>query len=211
MSSSKSNHGSLYIIAAPSGGGKTSLVNALLKQDPRLVLSISHTTRPARPGEIDGQHYHFVSVPEFERMVGNGDFMEHARVFDHYYGTNRDSVAKQLGQDRDVILEIDWQGARQVSAVFPDCCRIFIIPPSLETLRKRLTGRGQDSEKVIQRRMRDAQAEISHWAEFDHLVVNDNFDSALEELIAIINDHRHHQTHKVNKNHQLLAQQLGRR
>ncbi len=211
MSSSKPSHGKLFIIAAPSGGGKTSLVNALLKHDPRLVLSISHTTRPARPGEIDGQHYHFVSEAEFEQMVLSGDFMEHARVFDHYYGTNRNSVAKQLGQGFDVILEIDWQGARQVRAVFPDCCRIFILPPSLETLRKRLTGRGQDSEEVIQRRMRDAQAEISHWAEFENLVVNDKFDSALEELIAIVNDHRHHKPHKVNKNHQLLAQQLGRR
>ena len=211
MSNNKSKRGSLFIIAAPSGGGKTSLVNALLKHDPRLVLSISHTTRPARPGEIDGQHYHFVSEAEFERMVDSGDFLEHARVFDHYYGTNRSAVALQLEQGHDVILEIDWQGARQVRMAFPDCCLIFIIPPSLETLRKRLTGRGQDSSAVIQRRMRDAQAEISHWAEFDYLVVNDNFDKALEELIAIINDHRHQRPHKVNKNHQLLAQQLGRR
>ena len=210
MSSNDSNRGSLFIIAAPSGGGKTSLVNALLKNDPRLVLSVSHTTRAARPGEIDGQHYHFVSETEHEQMVRNGDFMEHARVFDHHYGTNRNSVAAQLEQGRDVILEIDWQGARQVRTVFPDCCPIFIIPPSLEDLRKRLTGRGQDSEKVIQRRMRDAQAEISHWAEFDHLVVNDNFEAALEELLAIINDHRSGKPHKVNKNHQLLAQRLGR-
>ncbi|MGA9574209.1 MAG: guanylate kinase [Lysobacterales bacterium] len=210
MSSSDGDRGSLFIIAAPSGGGKTSLVNALLNHDPRLVLSVSHTTRPARPGEIDGRHYHFVSEAEFEQMVDEGSFMEHARVFDHYYGTNRNSVALQLDQGRDVILEIDWQGARQVRAVFPDCCLIFIIPPSLETLRKRLTGRGQDSAEVIQRRMRDAQAEISHWAEFDHLVVNDEFDKALEELVAIINDHRNNKPHKVNKNHQLLAQQLGR-
>ncbi len=210
MSSSDGDRGSLFIIAAPSGGGKTSLVNALLNHDPRLVLSVSHTTRPARPGEIDGRHYHFVSEAEFEQMVDEGGFMEHARVFDHYYGTNRNSVALQLDQGRDVILEIDWQGARQVRAVFPDCCLIFIIPPSLETLRKRLTGRGQDSAEVIQRRMRDAQAEISHWAEFDHLVVNDDFDKALEELVAIINDHRNNKPHKVNKNHQLLAQQLGR-
>jgi guanylate kinase len=210
MSSSDTHRGSLFIIAAPSGGGKTSLVNALLKQDPRLVLSISHTTRAARPGEIDGQHYHFVSGPEYDQMVNDGDFMEYARVFDYHYGTNRNSVALQLEQDRDVILEIDWQGARQVRKVFPKCCLIFIIPPSLEVLRKRLTGRRQDSEKVIQRRMRDAQAEISHWAEFDHLVVNDNFDTALEELRSIINDYRNQQPHKVNKNHLLLAQQLGR-
>ena len=210
MSNSDRYQGSLFIIAAPSGGGKTSLVNALLKQDSRLVLSVSHTTRKARPGEIDGQQYHFVSEAEFEQMVDNGDFMEQARVFDHYYGTNRKSVAAQLGQGRDVILEIDWQGARQVRKVFPDCCSIFIIPPSLEDLRKRLTGRGQDSAEVIQRRMRDAQAEISHWAEFDYLVVNDDFDIALEDLQDIICGHRDRKPHKVNKNHQLLAQQLGR-
>jgi len=210
MSNSETPRGSLFIIAAPSGGGKTSLVNALLKADPRLILSISHSTRASRPGEINGQHYHFVSEAEYKQMVDNGDFVEHARVFDHYYGTNRNSLALQLDQGRDVILEIDWQGARQVGKVFPDCCLIFIIPPSLESLQKRLTGRGQDSEKVIQRRMRDARAEISHWAEFDHLVVNDNFDTALEELHAIINDHRNQKPHKVNKNHQLLAQQLGR-
>ena len=211
MSSNETRHGSLFIIAAPSGGGKTSLVNALLEHDPRLVLSISHTTRAARPGETDGRHYHFVSEAEYQQMVNNGDFMEHARVFDHYYGTNRNSVALQLEQGRDVILEIDWQGARQVREVFPDCCLIFIIPPSLEILRKRLTSRRQDSAAVIHRRMRDAQAEISHWAEFDYLVVNDNFDAALEELLAIINDHREQKPHKVNKNHELLAQELGRR
>jgi len=210
MSSSATGRGSLFIIAAPSGAGKTSLVNALLKKDARLALSISHTTRSPRPGEIDGQHYHFVSEAKFERMVGAGDFMEHARVFDHFYGTNRHTVAGQLEQGRDVILEIDWQGARQVRAVFPDCCSIFIIPPSLGSLRKRLEGRGQDSEEVIQRRMRDAQAEISHWDEFEYLVVNDDFNAALDELMSIIDDHRHHKPHIINKNHQLLAQQLGR-
>ena len=210
MSSNQTCRGSLFIIAAPSGGGKTSLVNGLLKRDPRLVLSISHTTRLARPGEIDGVHYHFVSEAEYEQMVNNGDFMEHAVVFDHHYGTNRNSVELQLEQGRDVILEIDWQGARQVRSAFPDCCLIFIIPPSLETLRNRLSGRGQDSAQVVQRRMRDAQAEISHWAEFDRLVVNDHFDAALEELLAIINDYRNKRPHKINKNYQHLAQELGR-
>jgi guanylate kinase len=209
LSKDQRANGSLFVIAAPSGGGKTSLVNALLENDPRLVLSISHTTRQPRPGEHDGKHYHFIPEEEFRQMIGRGDFMEHARVFDHYYGSNRDAVANQLAQDRDVILEIDWQGARQVRTAFPDCCAIFILPPSLETLRKRLTGRGQDSDNVIQRRMRDAQTEISHWAEFDQLVVNDNFDAALEELAAIINDHRMHQPHKINKQHHHLAQQLG--
>jgi guanylate kinase len=211
MSSSPTHRGSLFIIAAPSGAGKTSLVSALLKHDSRLVLSTSHTTRPSRPGEVDGEHYHFVSEADYKQMVQNGDFMEHARVFDYYYGTNRNSVALQLEQGHDVILEIDWQGARQVRSAFPDCCLIFIIPPSLETLRQRLTGRGQDSKSVILRRMRDAQAEISHWAEFDQLVVNDNFDTALEELLAIINDHRTQQPRQVNKDYQHLAQRLGKR
>jgi len=211
MSSSDMHRGKLFIIAAPSGGGKTSLVNALLEGDERLVLSISHTTRPARPGEINGKHYHFVSREEFEAMVVNGDFLEHARVFDNLYGTNRNSVAMQLDQGKDVILEIDWQGARQVRAAFPDCLMIFIIPPSLQTLRERLTGRGQDSAAVIQRRMRDARAEISHWAEFDQLVVNDDFDAALEELRIIINDYRDRKPLDVNKHYQRLAQELGKR
>lgn len=210
MSSKQKNRGSLFIIAAPSGGGKTSLVKALLKKEARLSLSISHTTRPARPGEIDGQHYHFVSEAEFKQMVDNEDFLEHARVFDHHYGTSRNSVALQLGQDHDVLLDIDWQGARQIKATFPECGLIFIIPPSLETLRNRLTHRGQDSARVIERRMRDARAEISHWAEFDYLVVNDIFDTALEELHTIIKDHRKQRPYKENKNYRLLAQELGR-
>ena len=206
-----SEHGNLFIIAAPSGGGKTSLVNSLLKRDPRLALSVSHTTRPVRPAETNGQHYHFVSEAEFKEMKENGDFLEHARVFDHHYGTSQNAVAMQLNQGRDVILDIDWQGAKQVRKVFPDCCGIFIIPPSLETLRERLTGRGQDSNDVIQRRMRDARSEISHWNEFDQLVVNDKFDTALEELLTIINDHRNNKSQKVNKDYQILAQQLGKR
>jgi len=206
-----SRRGSLFIIAAPSGGGKTSLVNSLLKRDSRLALSVSHTTRPVRPAETNGRHYHFVSEAKFEEMKKNSDFLEHARVFDHHYGTSRNAVAMQLDQGRDVILDIDWQGAKQVRKVFPDCCGIFIIPPSLETLRERLTGRGQDSNEVIQRRMRDARSEISHWNEFDQLVVNDNFDTALEELLTIINDHRNNKTQKVKKDYQFLAQQLGKR
>ena len=208
--SNKEGRGSLFIIAAPSGGGKTSLVNALLRQDPRLTISVSHTTRAPRPGEIDGEHYHFVSKDDYQKMVENGEFMEHAVVFDHLYGTSQRSVTSQLKLDRDVILEIDWQGARQIKSVFPACCGIFIIPPSLETLRKRLTGRGQDSQKTIQRRMRDARAEISHWNEFDFLVVNDNFDAALQELIMIIDDFRVGRSHAKNKIYQILAEQLGK-
>ncbi len=211
MSSKPGRQGKLYIVAAPSGGGKTSLVRALLKLDPRLALSVSHTTRPARPGEKDGQHYHFVSVSEYEKMIENGEFVEHARVFDHLYGTSHKAIMTQLDQDRDVLLDIDWQGARQVDEKFPDCCSIFVIPPSLETLRERLTRRAQDSASVIERRMRDAQAEISHWAEFDHVVINDDFDTALEELLEIINDHRQQRPHPVNNDSRHLAQQLGRR
>ncbi len=211
MSSKQTGSGSLFIIAAPSGGGKTSLVNGLLSRDPRLVLSISHTTRSPRLGETDGRHYHFVSSSEFEKMVRNGDFIEYAQVFDHCYGSNRNSVTQQLKQDRDVVLEIDWQGARQVRSAFPASCLIFIIPPSLEILRERLTGRGQDSTTVIQRRMSDAQSEISHWAEFDQLVVNDDFDTALEELLAIINDHRNNKPHLKNKLNEHLAERLGKR
>lgn len=210
MSSKQNREGNLFIFAAPSGGGKTSLVKALLAKDDHLTLSVSHTTRQARPGEIDGQHYHFVSVEEFEQMVDNGEFLEHARVFDNLYGTNRNTVALQLEKGQDVVLDIDWQGARQIKRAFPDSGMIFIIPPSVETLRKRLTGRGQDSAEVIERRMRDARAEISHWAEFDYLVVNDIFDNALLELQAIIEDHRNRRPHKANKNNQLLAQDLGR-
>lgn len=202
-------HGDLYIIAAPSGGGKTSLVNGLLKREHRLVLSVSHTTRDPRPGEVDGQQYHFVSEKVFLQMVAEGDFMEYAQVFDHYYGTNRKTVAQQLAENKDVILEIDWQGARQVHTMFKRVCAIFIIPPSLATLRNRLTSRAQDSEQVIDRRMRDAQAEISHWQEFDYLIVNDDFNVALEELAVIINDHRARRPFKVNEAHQNLAQLLG--
>ena len=211
MSNSDSQQGKLFVIAAPSGGGKTSLINGLLKLDSRLSLSVSHTTRQPRPGETDGQHYHFVSETEFEQMVKNSEFLEHAKVFDHFYGTSRKSISAQLERGLDIILDIDWQGARQVRSAFPDSCLIFIIPPSLEVLQQRLTKRGQDSALVIERRMRDARAEISHWAEFDQLVVNDDFDATLEELFTIINDHRKQIPHKVDKDYQRLAEQLGRR
>jgi guanylate kinase len=211
MSNSDSQQGKLFVIAAPSGGGKTSLINGLLKLDSRLSLSVSHTTRQPRPGETDGQHYHFVSETEFEQMVKNSEFLEHAKVFDHFYGTSRKSISAQLERGLDIILDIDWQGARQVRSAFPDSCLIFIIPPSLEVLQQRLTKRGQDSALVIERRMRAARAEISHWAEFDQLVVNDDFDATLEELFTIINDHRKQIPHKVDKDYQRLAEQLGRR
>ena len=211
MSSDINHAGKLFIIAAPSGGGKTSLIRGLLELDAKLALSVSHTTRPARPGERDVQHYHFVSVAAFEQMVTNNEFVEHAQVFDHFYGTSHAAIDAKLARGLDVLLDIDWQGARQVRDGFPDCCSIFIIPPSLEALRRRLTKRGQDSARIIDRRMRDAQAEISHWAEFDHVLVNDVFDKALEELHGIINDHRQQNPRKTDDDSRHLAQLLASR
>ena len=186
MSSSTSDQGSLFIIAAPSGGGKTSLVNRLLKSDSRLVLSISHTTRPARPGEVDGRHYNFVSEAEFRQMERKGVFLEHARVFDHYYGTNRHSVALQLEQGHDVILEIDWQGARQVRESMPDAISIFILPPSVTELERRLRDRKTDSDEVIARRLSDALGDMSHWNEFDFAIINDDLEKAVGQLEAVL-------------------------
>ena len=176
----------LYVVSAPSGGGKTSLVNALLEQDSRVALSVSHTTRPPRPGERDGVHYYFVDETAFETLAQQGAFLEHARVFDHRYGTGREAVERQLARGYDVLLDIDWQGARQIRDNYPSCKSIFIVPPSMEELRRRLTGRGQDSEETIDRRMREARAEISHWDEFDFVIVNDQFDTALADLKSII-------------------------
>lgn len=180
----------LYIVASPSGGGKSSLIAALLERDDEVSLSVSHTTRPPRPGEIDGVHYHFVGEAEFLELAGQGEFLEHARVFDHRYGTGRKQVERKLSEGFNVLLDIDWQGASQVRESFPASLGIFILPPSMEILRNRLTGRGQDDDEVIERRMRDARAEISHWDEFDHLVVNDNFEDALEDFHSIIRNGR---------------------
>ncbi|QKT03312.1 guanylate kinase [Ectothiorhodospiraceae bacterium 2226] len=177
--------GVLFIVAAPSGAGKTSLVHALLRATPGLSLSVSHTTRAARPGEQDGVHYHFVDQARFDAMVAAGEFLEHARVFDNCYGTSRQAVADALQAGQDVVLEIDWQGARLVRAALP-AVGIFVLPPSREALQARLRGRGQDSEDVIARRMQDAVNEMSHHDEFDYLVVNDDFDIALAELQAIV-------------------------
>jgi guanylate kinase len=178
--------GSLFVVAAASGTGKTSLVKALVESMPGLGVSISHTTRPMRPGELEGVNYHFTAREEFVRMIGEGDFLEHAEVFSNLYGTSKQWVLDQLQQDRDVILEIDWQGAAQIRRLLPESVGIFILPPSLETLQSRLTGRGQDSAEVIAHRLREAQGDIAHYAEFDYLVVNDDFDAALADLQAIV-------------------------
>ena len=178
--------GRLFVIAAPSGAGKTSLVRALMEREPQLRFSISCTTRRQRPNEQHGRDYFFVDRGEFERMVAAGEFLEHARVFDNYYGTPRRQVEEALAAGRDLILEIDWQGAAQIRSALPECVSIFILPPSRAELERRLRGRGTDAEEVIQRRLRDAASDMTHWREFDHVVVNDRFDEALGELEAIV-------------------------
>jgi guanylate kinase len=189
--SPQGNAGILYIISAPSGAGKTSLLKAVLdSMGGELVLSVSHTTRAPRPGEVDGRDYHFVNSATFRRMIDECAFLEHARVFDHFYGTSQQAVETQLAVGQDVVLEIDWQGARQVRKVLPGNVGIFILPPSRQALEKRLRSRGQDEDAVIARRMRDAVSEISHFGEYDYLVVNDEFEVAREELCAIIRSQR---------------------
>ena len=178
--------GKLLVIAAPSGAGKTSLVRALLASEPGLRLSISHTTRRMRPTEQQGREYHFVSVSEFERLQAAGEFLEHARVFDNFYGTSRAFVSEQLRAGRDVVLEIDWQGAQQVRRAMPQCVSIFILPPSREALAERLEGRATDSPQVIARRLADAVGDMSHYLEFDYVVVNDDFTRAVEDLRSIV-------------------------
>lgn len=201
--------GVLYIISAPSGAGKTSLVKALVESSPRIAVSVSHATRPKRPGEQNGVHYHFIDISTFEAMVARGEFLEHARVFDNYYGTARSTLLAQLQAGVDVILEIDWQGARQVRERMPGCVSIFILPPSRAVLEQRLRTRAQDSEEIIARRMRDAVAEMSHYSEFDYLVVNDDFSTALEDLKAIFRAQhlrREAQAERLaDKLHELLA------
>jgi guanylate kinase len=179
----------LYVISAPSGAGKTSLVKALRARLPALALSTSHTTRPIRPTEEDGREYYFVRPLEFAQLKASGAFLETATVFDHQYGTGRQQLMDKLAAGRDVILEIDWQGARQVRQAMPGCHSIFILPPSLAALRQRLTGRATDSPAVIERRLADAVSDISHWSEFDYVVVNDEFERAVDALVAIVQGH----------------------
>ncbi|ALP51696.1 guanylate kinase [Candidatus Tenderia electrophaga] len=182
--------GTLYIISAPSGAGKTSLVKALVDAIEDIRVSVSHTTRPMRPGEVDGVNYNFVDPAVFERMVDEDVFLEHAQVFDNFYGTSREWVEQQLREGIDVILEIDWQGAQQVRPRMPGCVGVFILPPSRETLMQRLRGRGQDSEAVIQRRFRDAVTDMSHFHEYDYVVINDDFAEALLDVSAIVRARR---------------------
>jgi guanylate kinase len=178
--------GNLFIVTAPSGAGKTSLVRKLLQVDPHVKLSISYTTRPPRPGEQDGVDYHFVDKPEFLRMLEAGEFLESAEVHGAYYGTSQRWVQGVLQEGEDLLLEIDWQGAEQVRNLFPYAVSVFILPPSQEELSKRLHGRGQDSAEVIARRLANAREEISHVAEFEYVIINDQFDEALRDLQAIV-------------------------
>ncbi len=180
-----SSNGKLFIISAPSGAGKTSLVNALIEMLPDVVVSVSHTTRTKRPGEIEGKDYFFTTVEKFAAMASNGEFLEDAKVFDNFYGTSQASVQQQLDQGLKVILEIDWQGAEQVRDRIQDTISVFILPPSKTELENRLRTRGQDDDEVIARRMREARSEISHYDEFGYVVLNDDFDSALQELVEL--------------------------
>jgi guanylate kinase len=197
--------GTLYVISAPSGAGKTSLVAAMLERDPVLCVSVSHTTRAMRAGERDGVNYHFVDHAGFGALIAANDFLEHAEVFGYYYGTSHEWVEETLAQGRDVILEIDWQGAAQVRRQLPHCVSIFIVPPSQETLRQRLTNRGQDSAEVIARRLREAAEECSHALAFDYLVVNDRFETALADLLSVVNSQRLRVDRQEMRHAELLA------
>ncbi|MEJ2529768.1 MAG: guanylate kinase [Gammaproteobacteria bacterium] len=201
--------GTLFMVSAPSGAGKTSLLKALLEQDELLHVSASFTTRPKRSEEVEGRDYHFVDFKDFLQKVEDGSFLEHAKVFDNYYGTDRKEVFDQLEQGFDVILEIDWQGARQIRSSMSDTISIFILPPSEDVLHQRLLDRGQDGEDVIQRRMYEAKSQISHFSEFDYLVVNEDFSLALEELRSIVRANRLRQERMAEKLQDQLAGMLG--
>ena len=184
--SERAARGRLFVVSAPSGAGKTTLVRALMAREPQLRFSISCTTRPQREKEVHGRDYFFVSHDEFRRLAGAGEFLEHAQVFDNFYATPRRQVEEALAAGQDLILEIDWQGAQQVRAAMPDCISIFVLPPSRAELERRLRARGTDPETVIRRRLADAAADMTHWREFDYVVVNDDFDRATAELADVI-------------------------
>lgn len=201
--------GTLFIVAAPSGAGKSTLVNALLEREPSISLSISHTTRPPRPGEQYGRHYYFVERAEFEREVAEGVFLEHAEVHGNFYGTSRRTVQDLLQQGRDVLLEIDWQGAAQIRKAKPDVVSVFILPPSRAELERRLRGRGSDSAEVIERRLRNSRGEIAHAHEFDYIVVNDRFEDALDNLQAIVRAVRQRSTLQCQRHESLILELLA--
>lgn len=201
--------GNLFILSAPSGAGKSSLINALLERHSDMKVSVSHTTRSPRPGEENGVHYHFVTQDEFKQVIADDGFFEWAQVFDNYYGTSKQSIETQLANGIDVFLDIDWQGARQVRELISDVRTIFILPPSKQELEARLNSRGQDSAEVIASRMAKAQSETSHYNEYDYLIVNDDFDTALYQLETIVFASRLAQTNQTHKHQQLLNDLLA--
>ncbi len=201
--------GTLYIISAPSGAGKSSLVKALIDIEPQIRVSVSHTTRAMRPGEVNGVHYHFVEREEFVKMIEHGDFLERAEVFGNLYGTSQSYLQQTLDEGHDLILEIDWQGAEQVRKLMPQARSIFILPPSQQALRDRLDNRGQDSAEIIDGRMREAVSEMSHYVDYDYLIINDDFALALDDLKAIFHASRLQQKRQQQRFGKLLAELLG--
>ena len=201
--------GTLYIVSAPSGAGKTTLVTALVEQIDTLRVSVSHTTRAMRPGEVDGINYHFTSREQFLKQVGEGDFLEHAEVFGNLYGTSQSTVEQTLADGHDLILEIDWQGAQQVRRALPHARSIFILPPSREALQQRLSNRGQDADDVIAARMALATTEMSHYVEYDYIVINDDFQTALDELKSVLTGNRLTLARQQAVYHQLFADLLS--
>ena len=198
--------GNLFIVCAPSGAGKTSLVNALLEREPDLELSVSFTTRAPRPGELDGREYHFVSRETFLAMAGRGEFLESAEVHGNLYGTSQAWIGTRRNEGRDILLEIDWQGALQVRRLIPDAIGIFILPPSPDALRKRLVARGQDAAEVIERRLAAAREEIAHVSEFDYVIINQNFDVAVSDLVSIVRAQRLRVTAQLARHGELINQ-----
>ena len=200
--------GNLIVISAPSGAGKTSLVKAALADDPTLFVSVSHTTRTRRPDEVDGENYHFTSAADFSQMIEEGGFIEHAEVFGNWYGTSHAEVARRLAANEDVLLEIDWQGAHQIRSLYPGAILIFILPPSLAELQRRLRGRGSDADAVIARRLAQAADDMLHCRSFDYLIVNDVFDVALEQLLSIVSAARLSTTQQSRRHAALLDELL---
>ncbi len=214
MNQKSPNHqigpGSLFVIAAPSGAGKTTLTRMALAQNPRLALSVSTTTRAPRPGERDGVHYHFVSVDTFKQMQAAGEFLESAEVHGNFYGTTRRGIEALLREDRDVILEIDWQGAQQIRKIYPESVGVFIVPPSFDVLETRLQGRGQDSAEVIACRVANAREELRHLDEFPYVIINENLDEALAELLAVFAAARVRLENQMQRTQSLMASYLYR-
>ncbi|GLZ25182.1 guanylate kinase [Stutzerimonas stutzeri] len=201
--------GTLYIVSAPSGAGKTSLVKALVDAQPQVRVSVSHTTRAMRPGEVDGVNYHFVSREEFLARLERNEFLEHAEVFGNLYGTSQRWLEQTLAEGYDLILEIDWQGAQQVRRLMPQAKSIFILPPTQEALRQRLNNRGQDSDEIIEKRMREAVSEMSHYVEYDYLVINDDFAHALIDLQSIFRANQLRQPAQQQRHARLLSELLA--